>query len=299
MVAGYSNSLFSVDPTGIDCGLLAAHSPAFPTLLKFDALQGSSPAAVEIPMNESVAAPTPTSTPTSLDPDRIHFAYFAYQPEQKRLELVSERSSGPARAPEEGPEQASIAFGLGAEGGLLGQVSETGRSLSVDDCGREPGWALGGGFGSALLLPVGRECPCDVIVLSSHALAAFSARDAAIAATVVECCAQIERYNAQQALRVRGFEQSLRRIAIELSELGIETQSRGYSYPRGLAERLRLVSPREWEVLERLRVGLRVATIANELSISPNTVRNHLKSIYRKLGVRSQLELLERLRGAS
>jgi DNA-binding NarL/FixJ family response regulator len=56
------------------------------------------------------------------------------------------------------------------------------------------------------------------------------------------------------------------------------------------------VSPREWEVLERLRTGLRVSTIARELEISPNTVRNHLKSIYRKLGVRSQTELLEQLR---
>ena len=51
--------------------------------------------------------------------------------------------------------------------------------------------------------------------------------------------------------------------------------------------------------LERLRTGLRVATIARELTISPNTVRNHLKSIYRKLGVRSQTELLEQLRGSA
>ena len=35
--------------------------------------------------------------------------------------------------------------------------------------------------------------------------------------------------------------------------------------------------------------------IADELHISPNTVRNHVRAIYRKMGVRSQLELLTRV----
>ena len=63
--------------------------------------------------------------------------------------------------------------------------------------------------------------------------------------------------------------------------------------------KLQQLSPRETEVLAKLVGGSRVPTIATALHISQHTVRNHLKSIYRKLGVRSQTELLEQLRGSA
>ena len=53
------------------------------------------------------------------------------------------------------------------------------------------------------------------------------------------------------------------------------------------------LSDRERDVLARLMAGSRVASIASELFISANTVRNHLKAIYRKLDVASQSELIE------
>ncbi|MDX1650804.1 MAG: LuxR C-terminal-related transcriptional regulator [Myxococcota bacterium] len=56
------------------------------------------------------------------------------------------------------------------------------------------------------------------------------------------------------------------------------------------------LSGREREVLRRLGDGLRVSTIAAELGIRPATVRNHLKSIYRKTGLRSQARLVSALR---
>lgn len=52
------------------------------------------------------------------------------------------------------------------------------------------------------------------------------------------------------------------------------------------------LSVREREIVEKLATGSRVKDIAIELSISTHTVRNHLKAIYRKLNVRSQLDLL-------
>jgi PAS domain S-box-containing protein len=52
---------------------------------------------------------------------------------------------------------------------------------------------------------------------------------------------------------------------------------------------------REAEIVESIANGLAVASVARSLRISPNTVRNHLKSVFRKLGVRSQAELLSRL----
>ena len=53
------------------------------------------------------------------------------------------------------------------------------------------------------------------------------------------------------------------------------------------------LSPREKEVLHHLILGDRVSNIAEQLFISAHTVRNHLKSIYRKTGVRSQAEVIK------
>lgn len=52
------------------------------------------------------------------------------------------------------------------------------------------------------------------------------------------------------------------------------------------------LSTREREIVEKLATGRRVKDIARELSISTHTVRNHLKAIYRKLNVRSQIDLV-------
>jgi DNA-binding CsgD family transcriptional regulator len=61
------------------------------------------------------------------------------------------------------------------------------------------------------------------------------------------------------------------------------------------AEQFRQLTQREVEVVEGLTGGLPINELAQQLGISPNTVRNHLKSIFRKLNVRSQTELLSRL----
>lgn len=60
-----------------------------------------------------------------------------------------------------------------------------------------------------------------------------------------------------------------------------------------------MLSGREREVLELVAEGYRVSTIARELFVSPSTIRNHLSAIFRKLGVGSQAELLERLRSVA
>jgi DNA-binding NarL/FixJ family response regulator len=52
---------------------------------------------------------------------------------------------------------------------------------------------------------------------------------------------------------------------------------------------------REREVLRLLLQGARVAKVSAELGITANTVRNHLKAIYRKLGVGSRIELMRLL----
>ena len=57
---------------------------------------------------------------------------------------------------------------------------------------------------------------------------------------------------------------------------------------------LAALSPREVEVIEQLVEGRRVRQLASDLFISPHTVRNHLKSIFNKLGVHSQSELIDK-----
>ncbi len=88
----------------------------------------------------------------------------------------------------------------------------------------------------------------------------------------------------------------LDRIAMELQSISL---SAGMAAPVSLPLQhpdLRDLSPREKEVLALLIAGDRVPAIATQLHISPHTVRNHLKAIYRKVEVQSQSELIHRVR---
>lgn len=234
----------------------------------------------------------------SLDPTELHFAYFAYEPLDQTLRLRcgvwrdTEGSSLDAC-----PTDPDVWFRLGEEEGLVGQVAQDAQPVYVSDASDEPRWEQGYGLRSALLIPLAEEGPCDVLVLFSHELDGFDEGEQALAIALIRYLSKAYRAGRRDGARVEQLEHGLRRIALELSELGVDRQAGDLGYPAVLADRLKLVSPREWQVLERLREGLRVATIARELTISPNTVRNHLKSIYRKLGVRSQTALLELLRG--
>ena len=56
------------------------------------------------------------------------------------------------------------------------------------------------------------------------------------------------------------------------------------------------LSERELDVLRLLRGSLSESEIASELYVSHNTVHSHTRSIYRKLGVSSRAEAVERAR---
>jgi two-component system probable response regulator PhcQ len=59
------------------------------------------------------------------------------------------------------------------------------------------------------------------------------------------------------------------------------------------------LSQREKQIVSALAAGKDPKTIAHSLDISVHTVRSHLKTIYRKVGVRTQLELVTRVLGES
>jgi DNA-binding CsgD family transcriptional regulator len=60
---------------------------------------------------------------------------------------------------------------------------------------------------------------------------------------------------------------------------------------------LSVLSAREREIAETLRTGRRPHEIAAVLRISHHTVRTHLKQVYRKLGIRSQVALVAAMGG--
>ena len=91
-----------------------------------------------------------------------------------------------------------------------------------------------------------------------------------------------------------------RSLAAELAQVASRLQSLAFS--ESLARRagipvdvpaLRELSTREREVLTLLMQNQRVPAIAERLFVSQSTVRNHLKAIYRKVGVSSQRELID------
>ena len=57
------------------------------------------------------------------------------------------------------------------------------------------------------------------------------------------------------------------------------------------------LTPREVEIASLIARGSTYKEIASELDISPNTVSNHVATIYRKTGTRSKVEMVNAMRG--
>ena len=95
--------------------------------------------------------------------------------------------------------------------------------------------------------------------------------------------------------RAARLERHLVRIADELHAAGLLPQLQQLPVTAS-NPRLGLLTSREWAVLTRLLEGRRVAAIATDLVVSQSTVRNHLSSIYAKLRVDGQVDLIRTLR---
>lgn len=96
--------------------------------------------------------------------------------------------------------------------------------------------------------------------------------------------------------RAQRIEQTLVQINRLLKEVDLGPASpppKPLSEPPGMD----ILTPREREVLDALLRGKRVRGIATSLHLSPHTVRNHVKSLFFKLDVHSQEELIERFTG--
>ncbi len=69
--------------------------------------------------------------------------------------------------------------------------------------------------------------------------------------------------------------------APEIRQLTFEDLSKHYD-----------ITQREFEIMELITDGCTNQIIGEKLNISPNTVRNHISSIFKKLGVANRFELI-------
>jgi len=189
-----------------------------------------------------------------------------------------------------------LVFSIGDPRGLVGWVASTREPMYLPDFDAKASWFNEKGVlyvGSVYLVPiVGADDVPAIVAVISDATAAFSSDFRGAIDALVGFASRAYGFESTLRAHFRDLERSLRGASLEWAEIldALDPRPSGDG-----AGPLRALSQREWEVVVSLRLGKRVATIARELDISPNTVRNHVKSICRKLGVRTHDELRERI----
>lgn len=154
-------------------------------------------------------------------------------------------------------------FRLGEEEGLVGLVGARAEPMSVPDVTREPRFQ---GFDPAL-----RSAYLTPITLSNEGLGVL----------LVGSTAE------------RGLDATHRALADAFAQArALSWAAERTNAPKPKELDLSMLSQRERDVVLALRRGLRLSDIARVLGISNHTARNHLKHVFRKLGVHSQVELL-------
>ena len=92
---------------------------------------------------------------------------------------------------------------------------------------------------------------------------------------------------------LRGVAYGEAALSRRLSMMLAEFYRRGARGGAGFRPVRSTLTDREWEVLDLLASGARTEEIAQTLVLSTETVRSHLKNLYRKLDVRSRAEAIE------
>ena len=95
---------------------------------------------------------------------------------------------------------------------------------------------------------------------------------------------------------VRGAVEGEVAISRRLATALVQEYRKRHSVRAGFRPVRSTLTDREWEVLDLVTAGARTDEIARALVLSTETVRSHLKNLYRKLGVRSRGEAAEAAR---
>ena len=122
------------------------------------------------------------------------------------------------------------------------------------------------------------------IVLLTRIVGALSRDETALAASL-----------AQKSRRLLEVEEGIQQLAGALENY---RRTGRVPAPFRADSALQQISSRERQVLELLGQGYRPRSIAEQLTVSPETVRNHLKAMFKKTGTHSQEELTALLRAA-
>ena len=187
--------------------------------------------------------------------------------------------------------------------GLMEQVAETDFTLPIrgeSGTGKKPDGRVHeqpraiepGGIRARITVAQGKEFTTFPILLIPHR---YTDPDDAFFNVVIEL-STVQTARPVGSGQSETMRSSLERIALELQAIGLSSEMIAPPVAPLDHPDLASLTEREREVLVHLATGQRVPAIAAELHISQHTVRNHLKSIYRKLGVGNQSELIERVR---
>ena len=209
-------------------------------------------------------------------------ALFVLDSRTRTFRLVASRGFGATVAERVA---AKFVFRMGEERGVVGLVGARMQPFYIPNVLSERRWVnFDARIRSAYFIPVVQAGILHgVLGLYALRVDAFSAehRDFADA-----YAAQIGQLLCA-ASRLGGA-----KLIDELTRALFSSEVFGASTPGGALRSHPSLSERELEVVASLRRGLRISQVATTLSISTHTARNHVKRIYRKLGVHSQVELL-------
>jgi DNA-binding CsgD family transcriptional regulator len=209
----------------------------------------------------------------------------------------------------------ALVLARGERGGHVGLVAAAQRTSLVTQCAQDPLWSLPAvSYEAALLVPFSVPAgPEGVVVFFASTARDFNDYAIGVAKRLVEfivlLCVTTSRAHAlehherraatlghlAQASPIRrpapGIVDEIAPFPGRFSDDHL-TWNLGPNPGASLSQRMAGLSPRELEVLHVFREQRRINGISDTLKISPHTVRNHLKSIFQKLGVHSQVELL-------
>lgn len=180
-----------------------------------------------------------------------------------------------------------------------GPVSRAARGVVAEYLARvgpEDGWVAGHNLPlAAYFVPVFREeRVLGVFAFFRRGDDSLSEPMRLVLELVVQIVGKGERAEEVRRERLRGVETCFNRFLSEMGRCGFGP-SRAAVKSGEPALDTSVMTPREQEVLQIFLRHGEIGAIADRLAISPHTVRNHLKAIYRKLGVHSQAELLRKL----
>jgi len=126
------------------------------------------------------------------------------------------------------------------------------------------------------LVPIGDGRAVHLSVSRSHDLPPFERHEVQFLGSLVSVVASVFTLYERSSIKERESTPSVERL--------IEQKLTGFGAG--------VLTEREGEIVSLLLKGYGAAEIARLCDISPGTAKNHTKSIYRKLSVRSQVELL-------